>query len=600
MDVIKYKSTVHGHQLKARQIQSIAFALFVVSFLWDAANGLFSRKRAWSALLINTFLAIMCSFYSLAQEVRILERKVTITAQNERLDGFLKRISLEAGCVFSYSSSAIDVSRTVSGSFKNSSLREILEVIFESRVQIKEKGIYVILTPKPSITKDVVITGYVVDEAGKGIRDATVYDPITLKSSTTDQYGFFQFELKNPAAGNFDLIVTKKDFSDTLVIDDFSPFRKILLKAEEVKLDEVGKSISNSAKTFWVWTKNSVGIKNNENVKDTIHRDFQVSLLPFVGTNRKLSGSVINDYSFNVLGGFSGGTNKAELGGLFNINRGDVKSFQSAGLFNQVGGKVKGVQLAGLVNSALDSVNAAQFAGLANFTTDPASGLQMAGLMNLSVGNFKGTQLAGLVNYAHREVKGAQISGILNIGQKVIGTQLGLFNYADSISGVPIGLISFVRRGYHNVEIGADEILPFNLSLRSGTRSFYTMIFAGFRPEQADSVTWAFGYGIGTSPQLGKKKQINFELSSEQLNKGNVLALNLINSAYLGFDYQLSKGFGLYAGPTLNLRVYDSSYSDHPDLFTFSYPKFLSEKTYSVENLASQLWIGLRAGIRVF
>lgn len=595
---LHFWSTVHGRQSTACSVQLDGFPIL---FRLETWLSFFLRRKERSLILVLFFIGHWTIGSALAQqEIPVLERKVTISVQNERTDSILKRLSQDAGCIFSYSSSALDVSRTISKNFNNSPLREVLEEIFEGQVQIKEKGVYVILTPKPSSPKEVVISGYVVDEAGQGIREATIYDPITLQSSTTNEYGYFKFEIKNPAAENFELIINKKDFSDTLLLEEKSSFQKILLKAENVKLDEVGKDIANSAKTFWAWTKKSVGFKNLENVTDTIRWDFQLSLVPFVGTNRKLSGSVINDYSVNILGGFSGGTNKAEFGGLFNINKGDVKSVQLAGLFNQVGGKVRGLQMAGLANSTLDSVNAVQAAGLVNFTTGNVKGAQLAGLINLSTKNIQGTQAAGLVNYNHQEVQGAQISGILNIGRNVIGSQIGLFNYADSISGVPIGLISFVRKGYHKVEIGADEMMPINITLRTGTRTFYNLLFAGVRPEQADSTTWAFGYGVGTSPRLGRKTYLNIELSSEQMNKGNVLAINLINRAYLGFDYQISKGFGLYAGPTLNWRVYDRSYTDHPELFTYANPKIRSEKTIPVDNLASQFWVGFRGGVRFF
>jgi hypothetical protein len=531
-----------------------------------------------------------------SQTTPILERKVSFSAQDERLDLFLKRLSQDAGCLFSYSPSALDVTRSVSGTFSDRPLREILEVVFEGNVQLKSKGVYVILTPKPESSKEITISGYVVDESGKGIRDATVYDPITLKSSTTDEFGYFQFEVKNPASENFELVVNKKDYADTLVLDNSTnSFQKILLKSEDL-----GKSIAEPMKNFWLWTKNSVGVTNLENVTDTIHRGFQFSVVPFVGTNRKISGSVINDYSLNMLGGFSGGTEKAELGGLFNINKGDAGVVQIAGLFNQVGGEVRGLQLAGLVNSAMDSVKAAQIAGLSNFTTGDVKGFQLAGLLNLATKNVSGTQIAGIANYTHRDLKGAQISGILNIARNVTGSQVGLINYSDSTTGAPVGLISFVRKGYHKVEIGADEMMALNISLRTGTRAFYNMIFAGMRPEQADSTTWAFGYGIGFSPRLGKKTYLNIEFSSQQMNKGNVAAVNLINRAYLGFDWQMARGFGLYAGPSLNWRVYDSSYTDHPDTFTYAEPKILSEKTYPVEDLASQLWFGVRAGVRFF
>lgn len=549
---------------------------------------------------ICLFLALVFSFQVKAQEIPVLERKITISAQNERIDGFLKRLSQEAGCVFSYSSSAINVSGTVSASFASRPLREILEEVFEGTVQIKQKGVYVILTPKPKSSKDVVISGYVVDESGQGIRDATIYDPITLRSSTTDEFGYFQLEVKNPASENFELIVNKKDFSDTLLLEKESGFQKILLKAEELKLDEVGKSIASSAKDFWNWTKNSIGYQNSENVRDTFHRDFQLSLIPFVGTNRKLSGSVVNDYSVNVLGGYSAGTDKAEIGGLFNINRGDVQSFQMAGWFNQVGGKVRGVQLAGIANSTLDEVDAVQIAGIVNFTTGEVNGVQLAGILNVTASGITGTQVAGIANYAHGDVSGAQISPILNVGRKVIGSQVGLFNYSDSISGAPVGLISFVRQGYNTVEIGANEVLPLNLALRTGTRSFYNILFAGFRPEASDSVAWSFGYGIGTSPKLGKKTFLNIELSSEQFNNGNVAALNLISKVYLGFDYQVAKGLGLFVGPTLNYRVYDSAFDGHPDLFTYANPKILSEKFFATNDIGTQLWWGFRAGIRVF
>ncbi|WP_228527854.1 carboxypeptidase-like regulatory domain-containing protein [Pararhodonellum marinum] len=537
-----------------------------------------------------------------AQEVPVLERKVSINAAKERADIFLNRLSKEAGCIFSYSSAAIDAQRPVTGNFTDQPLREVLEIAFQGEVDMKQKGVYVILTPKPASKKEMVFSGYVVDEStGKGLRDVTVYDPITLKSSTTDAYGFFELTLKNPAMDSIQLVVNKKDYSDTLLVKGKqSPFQKILLKTSEVDLEEVGRSITKPMKDFWLWTKNPEGFTNLENVSDTIHRRFQLSLLPFIGTNRKLSGNVVNDYSLNILGGFSGGTNKVELGGWFNLNKGNVQYVQWAGLFNQVGGSVKGLQMAGLANGALGNVEAVQMAGLINFTTGQVKGLQMAGILNLATNEVKGVQMAGIANYSHRDLEGVQLAGVLNVGRNVRGSQIALFNYADSIKGVPIGLISFVRKGYHQVEIGADEVLPVNISLRTGTRSFYNMIFAGVRPEEADSTTWAFGYGVGTSPRLGKKLFLNLELSASQMNKGNVAALNLVNKAYLGLEYQIVKGFGIYFGPSLNWRVYDSSFMDHPELFTYTKPNIQNESTLPADNIATQLWIGGRAGLRFF
>jgi hypothetical protein len=222
----------------------------------------------------------------------------------------------------------------------------------------------------------------------------------------------------------------------------------------------------------------------------------------------------------------------------------------------------------------------------------------LAGLANFTGKNTEGSQIAGLANFTANDIKGSQV-GSFNYARKVDSFQLGIFNYADSVSGVPVGLISFVRSGYHTVEFGVNEVLPFSLALRTGKREFYNILFAGIRPEINQDVTWAFGYGVGTSPRLGKKTFLNIEVSSEQLNKGNVQALNLINKLYVGGEYQVAKRMALFAGPTLNFRVFDDSFDGHPDLFTYSNPQIRNENSYP-ENISSQWWWGFRAGFRFF
>lgn len=351
-----------------------------------------------------------------------------------------------------------------------------------------------------------------------------------------------------------------------------------------------------------------------QNPAETTYSKFQFAFVPYVGTNGTNSGNVVNDYSYNLLGGISAGTNKLEIGGLFNINRSHMSGVQLAGWFNQVGGKVDGVQLAGLFNSNLDSVKGVQLAGLANFTTGPVDGVQLAGLMNFSAKSVQGVQLAGIMNFSAADVEGSQISGILNFtandlhgsqvgfvnfAQKVKGFQLGFLNYSDSISGIPVGFLSFVRSGYHTLELSTNENLPLNLAFRTGKREFYNIFFAGIRPTGPEPVTWSYGYGLGTSPRLGKKTYLNIEISAEQLNQGKVEALNLINRFYVGGELQLTNGLAIFGGPTFNFRVYDTSFAFHPDLFSYSNPIIRHER-YHPEDLGSQLWWGFKAGIRFF
>ncbi len=554
------------------------------------------------SLLFIAFIFLIFSGLQ-AEDNRLLEKEISISVQNERLDDFLDRLSKEIGGVFSYSPSALDVSQRITGNFVNESCREILEAVFQGSIRYKQRGVYIILSPAPPPEKEITISGYLVDEtSGERIRNATVYNPITLKSSTTDEFGFFEISVKNPAAENFELIINKESYSDTLLVEQKrSSFSRINLKPDKEKMAAAAETITKPMKNFLLWTKKSIGYKNTENVRDTLNRGFQFSLLPFVGTNMKLSGSVVNDYSINLLGGYSAGTEKLELGGLFNINRGGVKSLQLAGLFNQVGGPVKGVQMAGIANVDMDSVTGFQGAGIANFALGNVNGVQASPLLNIGIGELNGLQISALANYNQGDVKGVQAGILGNIAAGTVdGFQFGLFNYADSVNGASIGLLSFVRKGYHTVEIGADEIYPLNIALRTGTRKFYNILSAGMRPEQADSTTWSFGYGIGTSPRLGRKIYLNIELCTSQMNKGNVLATNLINRAYIGADFQLAKGFAIYGGPSFNVRIFDLTYTDHPETFGYFTPRVFGRNTYEEQNLGQELWWGFRAGIRFF
>ena len=555
-------------------------------------------------ILLYFFLFIGLSEKGFSQQIPLLERKLSISASEERIDLFLKRLSGEIGCVFSYSPSAIRVSDNFTGSFMNQSTREVLEGVFEGTVLYKERGVYIILTPAPPAEKEVTISGYVVDEkTGERLRNATIYNPITLKSSTTDEYGFFELQVKNPAEENFQLIVSKAEYTDTLV---YSPqkknyFQNISLKIDPDKLLAWTKDSTGNTKDFWLWNKNSEGAKNLQNVSDTLYRDFQFSILPFLGTNRKLSGSVVNQFSLNLLGGYSAGTQKAEIGGVFNIDRGEVGKFQAAGVFNYTGGSVSGFQAAGVANVNWDTAQGAQVAGVTNFTLGNVEGAQIAGVLNVAGENLKGAQVAGVANFTRKNLVGTQVSAILNIAKTVTGSQIALVNYADSISdGAPVGLISIVRKGYHVAEISTDEVLPMTLSLRTGTRQFYNMLFAGVRPGDGEFTTWAFGYGIGSAPRLGEKLYLNLELSAEQMNSGNVEALNLITRGGLALEYQAGRKIALFGGPTFNFRVYDLDYGFHPDLFTGFSPKFIRDRTLPDEGVGEQLWWGFRAGIRFF
>jgi hypothetical protein len=605
-------------------------------------------------------------FFVAHAEIPFLERTVTIKIREDRVDEALRKIALQGGFTFSYNPAIIPIDKVISIDFHNKTIREILDQLFAGTIQYKERGRYVILTrAEPTEKKERKVGGYIVDDnTGKRLENVTIYDPVSLSSAVTDSYGYFEIEVKDPMA-NITLVVNKQNYSDTLLVIPPNDVRllKIPIRESGEKIATLADSVGQKIKRFWRTKILAPQDVNMVNVTDTLYRKVQLSVFPFVGTNHKLSGNVINDFSFNIYGGYSLGVKKFELGGLFNINRGDVGKGQVAGWFNATGGNVSGVQFAGLVNLtqgkstgaqfagwinlnwggsqnfavaglanfsketskgvkfaglingslrgqygwntaglvnfALKETSGVQLAGLTNYTGKEVIGAQIGGLVNTALKDIEGVQLAGLVNVSVKKIKGAQIAGLVNYARKVKGVQLGFINVADSVKGVQIGFLSFALKGYHTIEVSADEVFYTNLAFRTGTRKFYNILTAGMDPNTADEqeTLWSFGYGVGTLPKINRWLSLNVDLTANQIVKGEVEAINLLNKLYIGADFRLAKKISVTAGATLNAHVTDANYEFYPELFGDHKPSIFYKHT-TREDIQVQWWWGAKVGVR--
>jgi hypothetical protein len=603
----------------------------------------------WSILLLICVLSISKSSYA-QSSVPLLERSVTVNFTDEPIGNALKIIAEKAGFAFSYNSSIIDESRRVTANFTQKTVRQILDQIFAGEIQYREKPKHIILSRTKATGKSDgnILKGYVVDEAtGERIRDVTVYEPVTLNSAITNSYGYFEIKMsKSPE--HLKLVVNKESYSDTLVAVQSKRGRllNIPIRIDKEKIATRADTLRQRIKRFWKTQIMNPDDKNIANVTDTLFRTSQFSVLPYIGTNHELSGNVINDYSFNLLGGYSSGVRKFELGGLFNRNRGDVQVVQIAGLFNTLGGKMTGVQMAGIFNANYNGTYGAQLAGIANinwnssryfsaagiinftrltsegvhfaglgnftlgeqkgvhtaglfnFCTRDARALQLSGIMNFAVKNFRGLQLAGLFNFTGRKLEGTQI-GFLNYATKTNGSQFGLLNITDSINGIPFGVLSLVMKGYHKIEISADEIFYSNLAFRTGVRQFYNILTVGLKPHTlgADQTYWTFGYGIGTAPKINRILSLNLDLTANQIiDDGNIDVINLLNKLYVGFDLQAAKHLSVTFGATLNGYLTEINYDEYEPLFTSYTPDIIEEKKIGDRHL--QMWLGGKVGLR--
>lgn len=327
-------------------------------------------------------------------------------------------------------------------------------------------------------------------------------------------------------------------------------------------------------------------------VLDTIH-GAQVG-----GLFNSLHGSIIGTQIGGLFNIATEDMRGAQIGGLFNHTQKKLTYVQIGGLFNTAG-KTEGVQLAGLHNVTRDSCTGYQLAGLWNFAGNAVSGGQISSVFNASAGDISGFQVASVFNIADN-VTGTQVS-MLNIANNVDGIQVGFLNMADS-STKSFGFISFALKGYHHLEIYADELHPANIAFRTGWERFHNIFKAGYYTYNGYGA-WSYGYGFGMDLPSARRSALTLEVTGAQLMPPNAKDhfMNLVADA--GLIYRLAAFSGkvdFFAGADLNLLVSTGPLLLHPLGENLGnapgYPPIFENKSGET-NL--YWWPGFRMGIRI-
>lgn len=561
-----------------------------------------------AALLLNTFILLTLASPIVAQS---LQQRVNLQYSNKRLEHVLTDISTNYNVNFTYSSNFIPVDQKVSVNVKNEPLSVALDVMLvNTGVVYKQIGDQVVLKMGNNFKQEGLSK---INTLPKKIKQTSPIYPLTRE----EQY-------------MADLM--KKERGQDVV------------KIEKAEIQQLKGGDSIWEASIDTYKLPPVQVQPKEEAEeDNGYRLAQVSILPFVGTNALKSNERINHMSLNVFWGTNGGVDGVEVGGFVNSIKYNVKGVQVAGFGNTVGGDIVGTQVAGLFNVGnghLQGVQAAglfnvsgkteavQSAGLFNVTSDDFTGIQWAGLFNVSGGKADGLQASSLFNIANgktkmqvsslfnvaKDVEVGQASTFLNIGKKVKGFQIALINVADSTSGVPIGLLNIIRKGYNRLEFSAGEALFANFALKLGARSFYNIFHFGTRwddvavnttnngsdptatAENKTYVTWALGYGIGTTIGMGKRALINVELVSMHVNEQEEWTdeLNTLNQFRLLFDVRTGRRTSLFAGPVGNLMISKLNREGVIGSNIMPYTQF--DETTADTNV--KMWVGFNAGIR--
>nr|MBI1229259.1 hypothetical protein [Cytophagales bacterium] len=498
---------------------------------------------------------------------------------------------------FSYASSLIGVDARLPVERYSGTVKDFLTLALGTAYDYKEIPGYIIIRYAPGMLdvaadienseKQTTIKGYIKDyQTQESIAFVSIYERSQLISTMSNQQGYFEIKLKNPQSSLW-VTLSKENYRDTTFM---------ILPTVDIKAKTMPQRLRFSPQSGNVdMVEGSFFGRLFIGFRQRIQRinlggflgesPYQMSLVPGVGSQGMFSSQMVNNFSLNLIGGYSAGTEGFETAGIFNINQQNAKGFQVAGVANMVGGGMEGMQVAGLYNIVLQKANGFQVAGLYNRTksgsqglqvaglynrtdsgsqhqiaglfnkTDTSDGVQIAGLWNYSSARAGALQLAGLINYSHGAVD-RQVGGLVNRATYVRAFQLGFINVADS-SNYPIGLLNFIANGKKSLSAAMDESGALQLSFRSGGRKLYGVLGLGYFPTNSQTPA---AYDVGVGVYLIEKR--TFSLDTEWVNR--VLTdfrsrSDFVASFRLLPAYKMSPKTKVFLGPTLNFAVLDQS-----------------------------------------
>lgn len=555
------------------------------------------------------FILTFCLvFAEQIQAQHYLSRPITLDVKEEKLSDVLERIEKIGGFYFSYKSTIIQKDDLVFLSAQQSTIEEVLNKLLKGTYEYKEAPGYIILRLAPNrlqvIAEDNLdlnqlhfISGYVVDDlTGTKLANASVYEKSLLLSTLTDENGYFRLKVNNPI-NSISLTVSKEYYRDTTITFLAPAIVKSRNKTQRKygyqPVDEFQNVERTAIGRFFVSSRQKLQSLNLGAF--FANTPFQTSFTPGLSTHGSLSGQVVNNFSINLLGGYTSGVNGVELGGGFNINKRNVDYLQAGGIFNLVGGSVHGLQMAGINNTVLDSVKGVQISGIYNNVKGSVRGMQMAGGINRVNDSFIGVQMAGVGNLNHKGTKGLQVGGLFNYSKNLNGVQIGLVNVADTSSGLSIGLLNFIGGGYHKVSLSNNDFTNFNVAYKSGNPSFYTKLIGGVNLS-SDQKAFTFGVGFGHDFIFDERLSLSSELFTQNIYLGSWKKLNNLYQAKTALNLNLSKSFGVFAGPVFNVYVNDQA------TVVKGYKNLLSSSKYPHINFNSKAkaWLGWEIGITLF
>ena len=144
--------------------------------------------------------------------------------------------------------------------------------------------------------------------------------------------------------------------------------------------------------------------------------------------------------------------------------------------------------------------------------------------------------------------------------------QLGLVNVSDEMHGLPIGLVTIVRNGIHDLGYWHDGTDRSWLSFQNGTRWLYSIAYAGVSERAAfsefEDLTFGLGLGVRLSTgffyadmDLSAKHAGTGDTPEERVASAFAFDGNTFPSLRLLGGFAFGGGLGFYVGTTLDAHI---------------------------------------------
>ena len=477
-------------------------------------------ERLWQALLF-----LLLAFPVNAQ--KILERRVQVIANNVRLSEALSLVAHDGAFQLSYNAASVNEDSLVEATL-NGSVEESLHALVGKGFQLKETGNHIILLGPEGHRDKFKVSGSVYDQKSGGpVAGVYVHEVDGKAMQVTDALGTFKLSVSGEQDRTA-ILLMRKEYHDTVVYvgrDGASasvPLRKraTMEHVEPLCIHERCQVADLGVARLLI---PNAQLEQGTDLSFSEKRNWQITLIPTVSSNRQIAPVVVNRYSLNVLAGYSRGLNGIEVGGLANVESHDVVGLQIAGITNLVGRNTKGVQIAGGINHTMRSLEGVQISGIGNTVWDTLSGVQITYGVNVVKGGLRGVQISGTCNLATQNVDGTQISAGINVTPKdVRKAQIsGTGNYARNVSGAQLSAgVNIARDTVGGGQVGFGG--NYARHVTGGQFSFGANIAPGkvsggqigFGLNYAGSVTGGqFSFGANVVPGTVEAGQIGFGLN---------------------------------------------------------------------------------------